>query len=310
MRSGTRLAWAKGMWRRGMWARSGVALGAIGSLLLMALLHARALWALAASVTGPDPVTILPADAPRLASAKPRDASAILARNPFDSGWQRPDPRRAAPGPLEAQLCREVDVAVVSESSDADWSLASLVVTTKAQPRLVRRGDRLGEREVLHIGQNPVLASPAVWLSSGAGICQAVLRRRSRASPVGIPVPAPPAHVTPQSSRIRVSSPTEREIDRALIGEALKYQRELAHYVRVRASSQGRPVVQLVHVAPGSLPERLGFAEGDVILGVDGREIATPERALEVLIALRSARRMEVEVERDGRRVALGFRFR
>lgn len=299
----------------GMWSKLGVATVSVVPLALLAFFHARGVTSLfgAALVSGrPGPNTLSPpAPGP---GASERTARSILERNPFDSSWRAEQARRVPKGPLEAPRCARLALAAVSESDDEAWSLASLVVAAPGQPKLVRRGDRVEEREVVHVGQNPLLQSPAVWLRTNDELCQVVLRERALN---GVPPAPSAAGPRPELERAPTPNPMirrlnehESEIDRDLLGVVFARQRELASHARPARASDGRPAAQLVRVTPGSLLHQAGFADGDLLLGVDGRDMSTPEGALAALVALRKANRFEVDVERGGRRLTLGFRVR
>jgi len=59
--------------------------------------------------------------------------------------------------------------------------------------------------------------------------------------------------------------------------------------------------IRFADVAPKSVYANLGIHTDDVIRRVDGREIDRPEQALEIYSKLLQQRRVEVEVERNGR---------
>jgi hypothetical protein len=59
--------------------------------------------------------------------------------------------------------------------------------------------------------------------------------------------------------------------------------------------------VRFADVAPDSVYAHLGIRNDDLIRRVDGREIDTPEQALEIYSKLLQQRRVEVELERYGR---------
>jgi hypothetical protein len=59
--------------------------------------------------------------------------------------------------------------------------------------------------------------------------------------------------------------------------------------------------VRFSDVAPDSVYAHLGIRNDDLIRRVDGREIDTPEQALEIYSKLVQQRRVEVELERHGR---------
>jgi general secretion pathway protein C len=54
-------------------------------------------------------------------------------------------------------------------------------------------------------------------------------------------------------------------------------------------------------VRPDDALARLGIADGDVILRVNGLAVASPDRCLEAYARLRAADRLTVEILRGGR---------
>jgi general secretion pathway protein C len=58
-------------------------------------------------------------------------------------------------------------------------------------------------------------------------------------------------------------------------------------------------------VRPGSVLALLGFHNGDLILAINGRNVSSPDAALETFSALRSANRIVCELERSGRRMLI-----
>jgi PDZ domain len=59
--------------------------------------------------------------------------------------------------------------------------------------------------------------------------------------------------------------------------------------------------VRFTDVAPGSVYAHLGIRPDDLIRRIDGEPVAAPEKALEIYSKLLQQRRVEVEVERNGR---------
>ncbi|MFY2559023.1 hypothetical protein ACN469_15440 [Corallococcus terminator] len=57
---------------------------------------------------------------------------------------------------------------------------------------------------------------------------------------------------------------------------------------------------KLFSIREGSLYDKLGFQNGDVIQRVNGISLDTPEKALETYSLLKTARRLEVDLHRDG----------
>src|SRR5690606_33850969 len=123
-----------------------------------------------------------------LATVRPvrRTAQPLIKRNPFDSVTgpldskpapvvDAPKPEPSVTDPLRAPVCSDVKVQIVTESDDPLWSFAALQGNGDPHPALRRVGDSVSGKQVAYIGFNPAEASPAVWLTGGAELCQALL---------------------------------------------------------------------------------------------------------------------------------------
>ena len=58
---------------------------------------------------------------------------------------------------------------------------------------------------------------------------------------------------------------------------------------------------RFAEVVPGSVYAHLGIRADDLIRRIDGEQVETPQKALEIYSKLLQQRRVEVEVERQGR---------
>ncbi len=96
-------------------------------------------------------------------------------------------------------------------------------------------------------------------------------------------------------------------VTRGAVEAMLSDQSTLLRRVRIEPVSRaGRVVgVCVFGVGPGSLLAGLGLQSGDVILRVNGFEVASPDRCLAAYARLRTADTLTVTIERDGRPITL-----
>jgi hypothetical protein len=129
-------------------------------------------------------------------------------------------------------------------------------------------------------------------------------------APVPAPVVAPPTPPAPPpittadfDAGIRTIDATHRTITRALLDRVLDDPMSLAAGVRiVPAVRDNRPLgFKLYAIRPASLLARLGFVNGDTVQRINGRELSTPDKALELYVGLREAKELVVELERAGK---------
>jgi general secretion pathway protein C len=139
-----------------------------------------------------------------------------------------------------------------------------------------------------------------------AVLCASALAHATSAALDRRPTPAPPAMV------IAAQAPADRywirsvgehayEIEgtsRQLVADMTLMNRTVRVVPELR---DGRPVgFRLYSVPPDGPLARLGFRDGDVVRRINGLDLTTPEKALEIYARLKSARGFAVAFERNG----------
>ena len=101
-------------------------------------------------------------------------------------------------------------------------------------------------------------------------------------------------------------------IPRRALDDALEHTSRLATCARIVPSlTDGRPQgFKLYAIRPGSIFERLLLRNGDRLRTINGFELSSPDKALEVYTRLHAADRMVVEIERSGRPMVLTYWIR
>ncbi len=223
-----------------------------------------------------------------------RDASAILARNIFDStlGPVVNSPPQA-PGPCADGLQLVATVATRA----AGWSLAAIRVGGTTV--LYREGQPLGMHRVSRIGWGHAL------LESAAGAtCDLSMFGAARQD-----TPRPAA--SPLEFGIDRVGPTEFNVDRRLVQRILDDPTPLLGNRIMPYSENGRLVgVRLLGIRREDLLGRLGFENGDVLRSIDGIEVTSPERALDAFQHLLTAGHVTARLGRHGSMVVLDYDLR
>lgn len=260
-------------------------------------------------------------------------AEAIIARNPFDSVTGPLNAEKIAledvpvPGkspidnadPLAAPVCDSPTVYIVTESHDPLWSVAALQAPGEPRPRMHRVGDDVGGKKVEFIGYNPRENTPAVWLSSGTTLCQAMLFKTQPTLPAAAPAaavappPPPPPTGGPAAvpadiaSKIQKVSDTEFNIDRSVVDKILENQAELMKSARIVPETKDGKVlgIRLFGIRPETLLGTLGLQNGDRLESINGFNMGSPEKALEAYARLRTASQLDVTVNRRGTPVSI-----
>jgi len=267
-----------------------------------------------------------------------RTAEPLIKRNPFDSvtgpldakpppAMAAPDPEPQVTDPLKCPVCSDVKVQIVTESDDPEWSFAALQGNGDPMPQLRRVGDSVGNRQVAYIGFNPAEASPAVWLTAGSELCQALLfakqpevsaQPQAAAAPQGeAPAEAPPpkgAKPVPDDikNKIQKVSDSEFHVDRSVVDKILADQAELMRSARIVPEKKDGKVVgiRLFGIRQDTLLGTLGFQNGDRLETINGFDMASPEKALEAYARLRTANNLAVKINRRGQSQSIDYRIK
>jgi type II secretory pathway component PulC len=67
---------------------------------------------------------------------------------------------------------------------------------------------------------------------------------------------------------------------------------------------------KLFAIRPGSVYARLGIVNGDTVLALNGHDMSSPEKALEVYSKLRTAKELVVELDRKGSPLTIHYEVR
>ena len=101
-------------------------------------------------------------------------------------------------------------------------------------------------------------------------------------------------------------------VGRSDLQESLNNLHELLSQARVRPHfKDGRAQgLAVSNIRPGSFFEKLGLRNGDIVQGIDGRNINSPDDVLEVYSKLRSGSHVALEITRNGVQRTIDYKFR
>jgi general secretion pathway protein C len=130
--------------------------------------------------------------------------------------------------------------------------------------------------------------------------------------------PAPPSLVTDENkdemqasvdAGIKKLDESNYEIDKSLVEKVLLNPMAIAKGARVVPSMKnGKPDgFKLYAIRPSSAFAKLGLTNGDTLQSINGFELTSADKALEVYTKLREATSLEVEITRRGKPVTLKY---
>lgn len=104
------------------------------------------------------------------------------------------------------------------------------------------------------------------------------------------------------SNGVRQLGPNKWEIQRSALNKVLTNTTLLARSARIVPSLQnGKPDgFKLYAIRPGSIYSLIGMQNGDTINAINGREMTTPDKALEVYTKVRNASHLTISFTRRG----------
>ncbi|SEM88796.1 type II secretion system protein C (GspC) [Stigmatella aurantiaca] len=188
-------------------------------------------------------------------------------------------------------------------AADKLWSFASVqdMGTQRSQTYMV--GDRIQGAEVTDI-----LRERVIILNNGR---REFIDGQPGDGAAPVPTYPPPAVATAPpagppnnglGNGIRSTGENEYEVPRTEIDRTLSNLNEVAMQARiVPAFKDGQAQgFKLFSIRPDSIYSKIGVQNGDVIRRINGFELNSPEKALEVYSKLKEAGRIEIEIERNG----------
>lgn len=205
--------------------------------------------------------------------------------------------------------------------SDAfpEWSVASIqdVVTLKTATYMV--GDRVQNAEIVEIERQRVIVinnnrREFIDATPGDGL-GGVVAAPVASAPVVAAAPAyndnpPPSQVL--GAGVKQLSENDYEIPRSEIDKTLSNLNDVAMQARIVPAfkdgvAQG---FKLFSIRPDSIYTKIGIQNGDVIKRINGYDLNSPEKALEIYSKLKDASRIDIEVERNGATIRKTYNVR
>ena len=217
--------------------------------------------------------------------------------------------------PVRTSLRLKLLGTLPSESAP-EWSVAAIqdAVTLKVGTYSTR--DKIQGAEILEIERLRVIIlnnGHREFIDGTAG--------DGAGAPVAPPMPtagfprpggdAPPPSVA-LGTGIKQVTDNDYEVPRAEIDKTLSNLNDVAMQARIVPAfkdgvSQG---FKLFSIRPDSIYTKIGIQNGDVIKRINGFDLNSPEKALEVYSKLKEAARIDIEVERNGATVRKTYNVR
>jgi len=185
-------------------------------------------------------------------------------------------------------------------ASHPQWSLAEILDTGTNHAQTFMVGDKLEGAEILEIERERVIILNSRRREYIDGDATPGVVAYNPLPPRGMGTEPP--HPSVLGTGIRALSENEYEVPRGEIDKTLSNLNDVAMQARiVPAFKDGQAQgFKLFAIRPDSIYTKIGIQNGDVIQKINGYELNSPEKALEVYTKLKEANRVDIEFERNG----------
>ncbi len=217
-------------------------------------------------------------------------------------------------------------VAALVNHRHPDNSLASIHMGSE-DAEVFRTGMELQGQRVVDIRPKWVVLQPtggaycALHMFDDAGSDS----KSAPSSAVSLPPPVErPRIISPRSRKssrfseeelnanIKKVSGTKYSVNRSFVDKLLNDRAELMRMARVVPKEEDGRVVgaKLYGIRPGSVLQKIGLEQGDMLRTINGFDMTSPTGALEALAKLRTASRLNVSIVRNGQPTTLEYTIR
>ncbi len=246
----------------------------------------------------PPPAAEATAPLPAIAAREPIEAyHTILERNVFGTTTQATEDKQAKNKPQQQDITLLFDLRG-TVAGEGKYGFAVIEDKNTRKQRLVKTGDVVSGARVVRIKRN----SLDVLIDDQERTLKMVQRTEA-------PIVPPAGFKTPFAP---VTSGGTITVNRSEITEALNDMGSILRQAQVRPFFKaGVPEGFLItNIQPGSLYQRMGITNGDILQGIDGRRIQTADDMMSFLNILKGASGMALLMQRGGKQQTVNYQFR
>ena len=287
--------------QRYSWAVDAVA------VVIGAYLAARTVNTIAAAAIAPKPALVQQASATPQASGQPQrvelDADKVAKLfdvplpKPPQPGEEKAQPQRAGWNPVPVRSSLHGSLVGTAIAEPRQYSLCQISNPDLNETQVYTIGDKYQGARIYGIEKDRVLID-------NSGVNEYIDNSAAAPPNLGV-VPLPqPVGVAQGGGGEGVKQLSENQyvVARSEINNALTNLSDLATKARIVPSFKNGVAngFKLFSIVPDSLYAKIGVQNGDVIRRINGYEMNSPDKALEIYQKLRDASRIEIELERRG----------
>jgi general secretion pathway protein C len=289
--------------QRYSWALDAVA------LVIGAYLAALTVNTIAATAIAPKPALVQEAGAAPQASGQPQrvelDADKVAKLfdvplpKPPPPGEESSKPQRTGWNPVPVRSSLRGSLIGTAIADPTRYSLCQITNPDLNETQVYAIGDKYQAARIYGIEKERVLLD-------NAGVNEYIDNSAAAPPNLGVtPMPQPTVGIAQPGGGgegVRQLSENQYVVARSEINNALTNLSDLATKARIVPSFKNGVAngFKLFSIVPDSLYAKIGVQNGDVIRRINGYEMNSPDKALEIYQKLRDASRIEIELERRG----------
>lgn len=270
---------------------------------------------LSAPVAAPRPIAPVAIDVDALYRLIGQTPPAPVEESTADATPRRPQTcEDAAAAPIRTDLRLQLVATVLADH--AQWSLATITDLASRETRVLGVGDEIGGARILGIEQiREGGDATGNAFKTVAVICNAGTKEFVEMEPDAVAsTPSTPnlgVAALPRGAKaapvegVRQLGDNRYELDRSVVDGALGDMSRLATQARIVPSFKNGVAngFKLFAIQPGSLYSAIGVQNGDVIQRINGFELNSPEKALELYQRLKESSHVTIDLERGGQTI-------
>ncbi len=246
-------------------------------------------------------------------ATRQKDVDAILKRNAFCSACPPlidvgPTPGSDSSGSNDpTRTSQPLQLVTVLVSDDSRWSLCILRETGSKQTGAFKLGSVLPSGWTVVAIQDTPRPRVEIALESKIEFLEFDLPSKAGDGAVATAdtPPAPPSDDN-YDAGIKKVNDGRYTIQRDLLNKLLSDTNSIARMARIVPAPNGSGF-RLYAVRPGSFFDKIGLKNGDILRAVNGNEMSSPDRALEIYSKLRSASHVNVSIQRGGKDQSMDY---
>lgn len=185
-------------------------------------------------------------------------------------------------------------------SGDRENATAVIQETAKRTQSLYKEGDTIQDATIIKILRGKVI------LRVGNKNQILTMEEQSTSSPKG-------PRASRSMRRSALPQPTTTiTLDRSTVSKSLENMNELISQVRVRPHYKDGEAdgLMLSQVRPNSFFSKMGLRNGDIIQGVDGEPITSPDDIMDLYEELKEGSSVSLQIGRRGQKKTMTYRFK